>query len=349
MRIVIATVKVPFMRGGAELHASSLQRALVRAGHDVEIVEIPFRWYPPEKVLDHLLACRLLDLTESNGVTIDLLIGLKFPAFHIEHPNKVLWILHQHRQAYDLWDHPEAGDLRLQPMGAEVRQAVEDADRNLLPRARKIFANSRNVADRLHRYCGISAEPLYHPPPNAEMFHSGPAQDYVFFPSRIGRLKRQALVVQALSHATDRVQIRFAGVPESIAEFDQIKRMSERSGVSHRVKWLGSISEEEKVAQYAGAIGVVYPPVDEDYGYVTLEAMLSSKPVITCTDSGGPVEFVLHGHTGLVVDPTPESLGAGLNSLFGDVMSARKMGVAARARYDECHISWDHVVQALVG
>ena len=40
------------------------------------------------------------------------------------------------------------------------------------------------------------------------------------------------------------------------------------------------------------ALGVIFPPLDEDYGYVTLEAMLAAKPVITCTDSGGPLEFV---------------------------------------------------------
>ena len=68
--------------------------------------------------------------------------------------------------------------------------------------------------------------------------------------------------------------------------------MADKLGVSKKVKWLGFITEQEKIDLYAKARAVVYPPADEDYGYVTLEAMLSSKPVITCSDSGGTLEFV---------------------------------------------------------
>src|SRR5690606_3032321 len=103
MRVLVTTVKVPFVYGGAEVHAANLVRELQKAGHEAELVEIPFRWYPPEQMLDHLLACRLLDLTEANGVAVDRVIGLKFPAYHVRHPHKVLWILHQHRTLYDLW------------------------------------------------------------------------------------------------------------------------------------------------------------------------------------------------------------------------------------------------------
>jgi glycosyltransferase involved in cell wall biosynthesis len=61
--------------------------------------------------------------------------------------------------------------------------------------------------------------------------------------------------------------------------------------IEPRVEWLGQ-SQRKKRALYAHTLGVIFPPVDEDYGYVTLEAMLASKPLITCTDSGAPLEFV---------------------------------------------------------
>ena len=48
---------------------------------------------------------------------------------------------------------------------------------------------------------------------------------------------------------------------------------------------------------------MLYPPYDEDFGYVTLEAFLSRKPVITATDSGGPNEFVVDGVNGFVRAP----------------------------------------------
>src|SRR5437773_2205296 len=127
MRILIATVQVPFVRGGAEVLAEGLRDALHREGHQAEIVAIPFKWYPPERILDQMLACRLLDLTESSGTPVDRVIGLKFPAYLIPHPNKVLWIVHQHRSAYDLWDHP-LGDLINFPNGVQVRDAIRLAD-----------------------------------------------------------------------------------------------------------------------------------------------------------------------------------------------------------------------------
>jgi hypothetical protein len=160
MRILIATVQVPFIRGGAEIHAEGLRDALVQAGHEAEILAIPFKWYPPEKILDHMLACRLLDATEVAGTRVDRLIGLRFPAYLIPHPNKVLWILHQHRTAYDLWDHT-LSDLVHYPNGSQVRDAIQQADRKLIPEARAVFANSHNVAQRLKRYCDIDATPLY--------------------------------------------------------------------------------------------------------------------------------------------------------------------------------------------
>src|SRR5947207_11240283 len=148
MRILIATTQVPFVRGGAEGLAEGVQHALRSHGHEAEIVALPFKWYPPKKILDNMLAWRLLDVTEAAGTPVDLLIGLKFPAYLIPHPNKVLWILHQHRTAYELWHHP-LSDMIYYPDGAQVRDAIQLADRHLIPQAKAVFANSRNVADRL--------------------------------------------------------------------------------------------------------------------------------------------------------------------------------------------------------
>src|SRR3954467_9486884 len=145
MRIAIATVQVPFVRGGAELLREGLGQALTRLGHDVEIVAIPFKWYPPEKVLDHMLACRLLDLTESCGNKIDKLIGLKFPAYLIEHPNKTFWLLHQHRSAYELWGSPY-DNLRHDGVGAQIRNAIRQADDHTFSNAKSIYTISANVS-----------------------------------------------------------------------------------------------------------------------------------------------------------------------------------------------------------
>jgi glycosyltransferase involved in cell wall biosynthesis len=346
MRVVIATTQVPFVRGGAEPLAEGLRDAFRAAGHEAELVAIPFQARPAERILDHMLACRLLDLTESFGVRIDRVIGLKFPAYLVNHPNKVVWLLHQHRAAYDLWGHPQ-GDLHTAPRGAQVRESIRQAECRLLPEANAIYASSDNVSRRLMRHCAIDARPLYHPPPHADRFTSSQPEDYFFFPSRLHALKRQALVLEALAHTRLPVGVRFAGAGADRSLQAELVAQADRLGVQRRLEWLGEVSEEQKRDLYARALGVIYPPLDEDYGYVTLEAMLSAKPVITCTDSGGPLEFVAEDETGLVCEPTPQALAAALDELWEDRGRARRLGEAGRARYEALQISWPGVVRRL--
>jgi glycosyltransferase involved in cell wall biosynthesis len=348
MRVAIATVQVPFVRGGAEMLADGLLEAVRAAGHEAEVVAVPFKWYPPETILDHMLACRLLDLTESCGNPVDRLIGLKFPAYFIPHPNKVLWTLHQHRTAYDLWSH-DLGDMIHFPNGPQVRDAIRQADKKFIPQARAVYTISQNVSRRLKDYCDIDSEPLYHPPKHAEKFHSARAEDYLFFPSRLGRTKRQTLVLKALARTRGPVQVRFAGSADEVAHEDELKDLARSLRIHHRVEWLNHVTEEEKQHLYAHAVGVIFPPVDEDYGYITLEAMLSSKPIVTCSDSGGPLEFVRPGKTGLVVEPTPEALAIALDQLWANRDEAKRWGEEGRAEYERRNISWPRVVSRLLG
>ncbi len=347
MKILIATTHVPFIRGGAEAHAEELRTALRNAGHETEIIALPFKWYPPEKILDHMLACRLFDLTDAAGATVDLLIGLKFPAYLLPHPNKVLWILHQHRTAYDLWDHP-LNDLQTWPNGVQIRDAIRHADRHFIAQAKAVYANSQNVAQRLQSFCAIDATPLYHPPPRAEQFYCAPATDYFLFPSRVDTIKRQALVLEAMALTKQPVRLRLTGLAANAVYLEELLSLIRKHNLQQRVEWLGEVTDEEKVQLFAHALGIVYPPIDEDYGYVTLEAMLAAKPVITCTDSGGPLEFVIPDETGYVVKPTPAALAHALDQLWSDRAQAELFGAAGRARYERLDITWANVVRTLL-
>ncbi|HEV8486365.1 MAG TPA: glycosyltransferase family 4 protein [Blastocatellia bacterium] len=347
MRILIATVQVPFVRGGAEVLAEGLRNALSVEGHETDVVAFPFKWYPPERILDHMLACRLFDLTEASGTGVDMVIGLKFPAYLLSHPNKVLWILHQHRGAYDLWDR-EVGDLINQPTGARVRSAIRWADEQLIPQAKAVFTIARNVSRRLKEYNNIDSEPLYNPPPEADLFYWEEAGDYFFLPSRLCALKRQDLVVKALAVTRQPVRVRFAGAPENAANLDSLKSLASELGVAHRVEWLGPINEDEKRRLYARALAVIFPPLDEDYGYVTLEGMLASKPIITCTDSGGPLEFVVDGQTGFITASTPQAIASAMDRLWEDPGLARALGQAGREHYYSMGITWPNVVRRLL-
>ncbi|EIZ77172.1 putative glycosyl transferase [Novosphingobium sp. Rr 2-17] len=347
MRIGVTNVQVPFVKGGAEVHADNLVSQLQARGFEAELITIPFKWYPPERLLESIAIARMLDLSESNGMRIDRLIGLKFPIYLAPHPDKVLWILHQYRSAYDLWDHPEHGDLINLPQGQAVRAAVHHADKRFLPEATAIYANSRNVADRLKRYNGIAATPLYHPPSGAERFRSAPALDYFFFPSRITPLKRQNLVIEALARCREPVRVVFAGTAEVLSYMAELLERCREVGLGDRAVFKGFTSDAEKLDLYAESLGIIYPPVDEDYGYVTLEAMLSRKPVITTNDSGGPLEFVEHERTGLICAPDATQLAARMDELWRDRSIASRMGEAGRGYYDALGISWDNVVEVL--
>jgi len=218
----------------------------------------------------------------------------------------------------------------------------------LIPEAKAVYTLSENVADRLRRFCGIAAEPLYNPPAHASRFYDGSACDYFFFPSSVTRMKRQLLVIEGLARCRERTRVRFAGDAENPRELAACVDAIRHLKVEDRVEWLGWISEEQKRELYANCLGVLFPPVDEDYGYVTLEAMLSSKPVITCADSGGPLEFVVDRQTGLVAEPTPESLAQAMDALWANRRCAAIMGEAGRARYADLKISWEDVVEKLL-
>jgi glycosyltransferase involved in cell wall biosynthesis len=347
LRILIVTVRVPFVRGGAEVLAEDLRRVLVEAGHQAEIVAIPFKSYPPERILDQMLACRLLDLSETAGTPVDRLIGLRFPAYLIPHPRKVIWMLHQHRQAYDLWQNP-LNDLHTYSNGLDVRTAIHAADMNLLPQSHGLFTISRNVALRLKTYCGLNATPLYPPVRDGGNFYTSPAEDFLYFPSRINRLKRQDLVLKALSRTRSRVRVCFSGPADDSGFQRQCADLSRKEALANRVQWLGAVSEEEKRDLYARCLGVLFPPLDEDYGYITLEAMLARKAVITCTDSGGPLEFVVHRETGIIAEPTPESLANAMDDLWDDRERAKQWGDAGRQRHSDLRIHWGNVLENLL-
>ena len=342
--VLICTTQVPFTTGGAESHAEGLRRALAAAGYNAEIAALPFKWYPPTEIMKGTLAWRLLDVSESNGKPVDLVVGMKFPAYTVAHPRKVLWVLHQHRSAYNLAGTP-FDDLSTYPEGPRVREWVRECDNRFIPEARRVFANSRAVADRLRRYNHVESEPLYHPPPRAEALRAGAQGDYVFYPSRLEPQKRQELLIEAMRYVRAPVRAVFAGGSREAARYEGLAR---EHGVAGRVEFRGFVSEGEMVELYAGALGVCYLPFDEDYGYVTLEAMLSAKPVVVARDGGGAAELVEDGVTGLVAEPDPRALAEAVDALHADRARARRMGERGREKFLAMNITWENVVEKII-
>ena len=346
MRIVIATVQVPFIYGGAEYHARNLKKALIDAGYEVDIVTTLFKWYPPERIVEHILACRLLDLSESTGQAIDMLIGLRFPAYYIFHHNKVIWLLHQHREAYELWG-TEFGGLHHYPNGETIREIIKNCDNKFLREAKKIYANSKNVAQRLKKFNNIYAEPLYHPPPDYEKFYCDNFDNYLLFISRLSPIKRQHLAIEAMKLVKAPVKLIIVGSADNNNYQQYLLQLTEKNGLKEKVLFLGNINKEQKLKLFANALGVLFIPFDEDYGYVTLEAFYSHKPVITCKDSGGPLEFVEDNVNGFIVLPHPETIAEAIEKLSNNIQMAKKMGKAGYEKLKALNISWKNVVTKL--
>jgi glycosyltransferase involved in cell wall biosynthesis len=340
-RIAVCTAQVPFVRGGAELHIERLAGALRGRGCEVEIVAIPFKEYPRTSILEHALAWRLIDLEESAHVPIDAVVATKFPSYLVRHPVKVVWLIHQFRQVYDQYA-TEYSDFTSTPEDRRYRELVAEMDRNALSEARKIYTNSKNVADRLRRFNGIEGEPLYHPPPLFPGYRSGEAGDYFLSVGRLDVWKRVDLGIRALGSVPG-MRLLIAGTGEDRPRLEEVAR---EAGVADRAVFLGAVDDETLLGLYSEARGVLFAPRDEDYGYITLEAFLSERPVVTTNDAGGPLEFVRDGESGFVVDPAPESVAEAMQTLAADPVRARTMGRAGKAALPD--LSWDHVVESLL-
>jgi glycosyltransferase involved in cell wall biosynthesis len=346
MKVAIAMVQVPFIRGGAEIHAEMLKDELKKRGHQTDIITIPFKWYPTSTLLDCMLMGRSMDLSEVNGEKIDQVIAMKFPAYYVKHDNKVLWLLHQHRQAYDLWG-TKYGDLHDLPDGEFIRDIIIKHDNKYIAEAKAVYTNAQNTSNRLMKYNGIKSEALYHPPLNYQKMHCNEYGDYIFYASRIDPMKRQRLLVEAARYTKSGVKFIIAGSgPKS--ELDYIDNLINKNNLKSKVKMAGFVSEEEKLNYYANCLGVYFGAFDEDYGYITLESFYSKKPVIVHTDSGGPLEFVENEINGYVIEEDAKILAEKIDQLYLDRKEAQRMGENGYESLKEKHIDWDYVIDKLL-
>lgn len=341
-KIAVLHSQVPFVRGGAESHVENLTRHLREHGYTTELVSIPFKWYPHSALLDSYFLWRSTDLTESNGETIDLVIALKVPTFMLPHPNKITWVMHQFRQAYDLRDNQSAGGLNYIPGGKKMIEKITALDKLGIGESRAVFANSCNVANRLKTYNDIDATPLYHPPALAGRYEMGDFGDYILSVGRLDKNKRIDLLIRALAHCDSHIRVKIAGRGP---EMEPLQALAAKLHVEDRVDFLGFVPDEDVIKLYAGALGVCFPPIDEDYGYITLEAFLSGKPILTCHDAGGVLEFARDGENGFITDFDARQMGACYDKLYQNKRLAHDMGQAGYERVKD--ISWDNVIDAL--
>jgi len=341
-KVAVLHAQVPFVYGGAEIHINNLVENLRLRGYDAELISMPFKWYPVHELLNSALLWRLADLSEANGQKIDLVIGTRYPTYVVEHQNKILWLLHQHRVAYDLYENYEWAGLKHIEGGPEARNKLREIDNRAIKECKRIYTNSQNVANRLKKYNGINGEKLYHPPLLVGRYKCESYGDYILSVGRLDKIKRVDLIIEAMKYTDNKLKLKIAGTGP---EMESLKKFAAKLGLESRVEFLGFVSNEDLLELYANALAVAYPPADEDYGYVTLESFLSYKPVLTTEDSGGPLEFVEHGINGLVSETNPEAFGENIMLLYKNRNKCREFGEIGYKKVKD--ITWDNVIDKL--
>jgi glycosyltransferase involved in cell wall biosynthesis len=330
------------VEGGHMVIARSLAQALRDAGHDADIVVTPQNRFGRQA--SAYVATWLTDVGTSAGHPIDQVISLRYPSYAVRHPRHVCWLNHTMREYYDLWDRFSQG---LSPQGRVKerirRAAMHAADRYLLTRnVSRLFVQSKTIQARYAMWPELKSTVLYPPPPQRAYRCDGYG-DYIFMVSRLMPLKRVDLLVRAAAApAGQSLRVVIAGDGE---ERDRIRGLIAELGVGDRVTLVGAVGDADLVHHLARCRAVCFPPLDEDYGFVTGEAFASGKAVVTCRDSGGPAELVEDGVSGAICEPTPGALAAALARLMADRALAEQWGSAARA--SARRLEWAAVVAAL--
>ena len=341
-RIAVVTSSPPLAEGGHMVIARSLVQALRDAGHEADVVLTPQNRFGRQGAA--YLSTWLTDLGVGEGGTIDQVITLRYPSYAVRHERHVCWLNHTMREYYDLW---ERFSRPLSPQGRFKervrRRMLHAADRYLLTRnVDRLFTISATVRERLAMWPSLRAAVLYPPAPQRPYRCEGYG-NFIFMVSRLTPLKRADLLLQALASPEGK------GIAAVIAggggERTRLSGLVHEYGLGDRVTLAGGITDEQLLRYLAQCRAVCFPPMKEDYGFVTVEAFAARKAVVTCVDSGGPAELVEDGVHGFVCEPTPTALAARLRALMDDSGLAERLGGQAHTR--GAALTWPDTVRQL--
>lgn len=328
---VLVPLSAPGVTGGAERFYTGLKNALQQQGCVVEIVgfEVDESSFDNiKKAYEYFSKLKLDDF--------DLVISTKAPTYVVNHPNHVLYLVHTMRVFYDMFDEtfPQANaNLKAQ------REWIHAQDTTAFSRIKHCFSIGSEVSQRLIKWNNCKAD-VIHPPVDISGLYDRGVGDYFYMPGRLHAWKRVDLAIRAIQLSNLPMRLVISGTGE--AEL-QLRKLA---GSDPRIEFLGQVDDETLKRLYSEALAVPFLPIREDYGYVTLEAFASGKPVITCSDSGEPARFVKDGVTGRISSPEPEDISRVFEQLWNDRQLAARMGRAGRESIAE--MSWVNVARRLL-
>lgn len=334
MRVAVVTVRsAAETSGGAERFYDALVESFKQMGHDAEEVVAPGDESTFEKIVDNYLHCYDLNLSR-----YDLVVSTKAPTWMVRHPRHVCYLVHTIRVFYDMFD---ATFPKPTSAHRQQRELVHRMDTLALaaPHCRGIFSIGGEVAQRLARWNGLQTCVL-HPPLWTDAFHTGASGNYLYLPGRLHAWKRVDLVIRAMKHVKSPVRLVISGTGEAEQE------LRATAGNDPRIEFRGRVTDAELIELYAHAFAVPFAPMREDYGYITLEAFASGKPVITCRDSGEAASIVQHGVSGYVCEADPRDFARHIELLWGNRAQAAAFGEEGMNWVSA--LSWSKIAEKLI-
>lgn len=343
MKVALFNTMTPYVRGGAEILVDDLLEQLRIRGHEADLYRIPFPNNFEIPLLETILATSMFRFDE-----YDRVIAFKFPAYCVNHPNKVMWMFHQFRQVYELFDKPYG--IAASDIGHALKTVITDIDNKKIPLSRHIYTNAQEVTNRLWTYNQIESEILNPPLLNMEDYYCAKTGDYIYYPSRITNIKRQHLAIEAMKYVKSNVKLIISGKCEEESYFEKLEEIIKSNKLQDKVhienRW---ISDKEKIDYIANCLAVMYIPYKEDScGFVTMEGFYSSKPVLSCTDSGGTVEFIDDNLTGFFAAPDPKDIAKKMDQFYQNKEISIQMGKKAREEIIRRNITWDETIRRLL-
>lgn len=310
MRVAVLERQVPFAGDGDGV-AAELCRALREHGHEVELIRLPFPQELSERVVEQMLAVRLVNLDN-----VDRAVALRFPAYLLPHEDRVVWLARRAAR--------RAGALG---------ECVLGAERACLAEAARVHAASALLARGLARETGLQASVLYAPLREEQAYRCERYGDRLLLNAATGVTAGVAVALAALAGAPSARLTVACGAQDAA----RLRALARELDVAERVE----AAAEPLVELLARARAVVC--VERDSELAARQAFRSRKGVLALADCGCADELVRDSVNGRLAAGV-EELAAAFEELSADPAIAERYGEAAAAAPSA---SWEAVVAEL--
>ncbi len=122
----------------------------------------------------------------------------------------------------------------------------------------------------------------------------------ILYVGRIKRYKKLEIILEALALVQKKWPEAYLLIAGSGDDTPRLKALAQSKGMASSVKFLGFVTETQKVHLYAESAVVVNSSLKEGWGLTSIEANACGTPVVA-TNVPGLCDSVRHGETGLLV------------------------------------------------